>query len=144
MNTKKLVRQLEEWVEAKRRSGLSDAHVQMARELGLKPKRLTIAGRPGAPPAQRVEELYLRRFKRTIPDPVVPVRQLLHEARRQERDEARERRQQKRQAEREHAEAARISLLTLQRLCSGRGLRYAMGAYDDLTEQNPGEVVDNS
>lgn len=118
--------ELQKWMKVKRQCGLSDAHAQMARELGMQPKRLAgLAGtvaQANVPLAQRIEELYVRRFRRTIPDPVVPLRQLLHDARARERDEARERRRRKRQAEIDHAEAARISLLTLRRLCNAIGL----------------------
>jgi hypothetical protein len=89
----------------------------------MNPKRLTLrSGAPGltnVPLAQHIEDLYLRRFKRTVPDPVVPVRQLLREALARERAEAHERRRMKRQAEIDHADAARFSLLTLRRLLPG-------------------------
>ena len=127
---KKTSDELLRWAEVKRQCALTDAHVQMARELGLKPKRLT--GRSGAPGltnvplTQHIEELYLRRFKRTIPDPVVSLRQLLREALARERTEARERRRRKRQAELDHLEAVRISMLTIRRLYGGPG------AHEDL------------
>ena len=118
--------ELQKWIKVKRQCGLSDAHVQMARELRMDPKRLTLRsdtpGLTNVPLAQHIEGLYLRRFKRTVPDPVVPLRQLLREAFVRERAEARERRRRKRQAEKDHAEAARVSLLTLRRLCNAIGL----------------------
>ena len=136
---KKASDELQRWVEAKRRCGLSDAHVQMARELGMNPKRLTRrSGAPGltsAPLAQHIEDLYLSRFKRTVPDPVVPVRQLLREALARERTEARERRRVKRQADMDHAEAARTSLLTLRRLLPG-----GPGVDNDWASQSQEEV----
>lgn len=52
----------------------------------------------------------------------MPLRQLLHDTRARERAEAHERRRRKRQAEIDHAEAARVSLLTLRRLCNAIGL----------------------
>ena len=123
--------ELQAWAKAKRQCGLSDAHVQMAREIGINPRRLTARSgtKPGptrVPLAQRIEDLYLRRFKRTIPDPVVPLRQLLHDAQVRERVEAGERRRGKRQAERDHHEAMRISMLTLRHMYGG------LGADDDL------------
>ena len=127
--------ELQRWVKVKRLCGLSDAHVQMARELGMNPKRLTAcSGAPDStnvPLAQHIEDLYLRRFKRTIPDPVVPVRQLLREALVRERAEARERRRRNRQAERDHLEAMRVSMLTLRRLYGG------VGADDDYSGRPP-------
>jgi hypothetical protein len=128
---KKASDELQRWVVAKRQCGLSDAHVQMARELEVNPKRLTrrsgAAGLTGVPLAQHIEELYLRRFKRTIPDPVVSLRQLLRETLARERTEARERRRRKRQAEKDHLEAMRISMLTLRHMYGG------IGADDDCS-----------
>ena len=125
--TKEPSRRLREWVAAKRRCGLSDAHIQMARELGLSPKRLAASAGTGRGPipvplSQRVEGLYLKRFKRTIPDSVVPLRQLLREALARERTDARARKRRRRRSELDHVEAARISLLTLWRLCNAVGL----------------------
>jgi len=115
------------WIDARKRHHLSHAEVQMARELGMNPKRLaasagTARGLTPVPLSQHIEDLYLRRFRRTIPDPVVPLRQLRREAAARERAEARERRRKRRRAEIDHAEAARISLLTLWRLCNAVGL----------------------
>lgn len=128
--------ELQKWVKVKRQCGLSGAHVQMAREFGVDPKRLM--ARPGIAPgstngplAQRIEDLYTRRFKRTIPDPVVTVRKLLHEARVRERAEAHERRRRKRQTELDHRKAARISMLTLRRMYGGPG------AADDYSGRPP-------
>jgi hypothetical protein len=131
VNTKKAVAELQDWTAAKRQYGLTDAQVQMARELGMKPKRLLQAGSPEPKSlARRIEKLYVRRFERTVPDSVVPVRQLLREAHARERAEAHERRRRKRQAELDHAEAARISLLTPRRICNAIGL----AVVDDLSQ----------
>jgi hypothetical protein len=116
--------QLHAWAKAKRRCGLTDAQIQMARELGMNPQRLTESqgsaqGATQMPLTQSIEAHYLRRFKRPQPDSVMPVRQLLHDARAREKDEARERRRRKRQAEIDHLEAARFTLLTLRRLLPG-------------------------
>jgi len=64
------------WVEAKRRHGLTDEQVQMARELGMNPKKLggldNHRQEPWkAPLPQFIEELYHKRFKRIHPDHVV-------------------------------------------------------------------------
>ena len=80
------------------------------------------------PLAKHIEDLYLKRFKKPLPDAVVPLRQLLHDARAKERDEARERRRRKRQTEKDHLEAMRISMLTLRHLYGG------VGADNDLAE----------
>ena len=117
----------QEWAKVKRQYALTDAHIQMARELGMNRKRLTgtagtVPGLTQATLARRIENLYVRRYKRTTPDLVVPLRQLLHDARARERAEAREGRRRKRQAEIDHVEAARVSMLTLRRLYGGQGV----------------------
>lgn len=123
---KKTSVELQEWTKVKRQCGLSDAHVQMARELGMSPRRLIESesrtqGPTQIPLGQRIEGLYLKRLKKPRPDLVVPLRPALREARARERAEARERRRRKRQAERDHREAMRISMLTLRRMYGGPG-----------------------
>lgn len=61
-----------EWLEAQKRSRLSAAHLQMARELGMNPRKLgKLANHKQEPwkmplPAF-IEDLYERRFKRSRP-----------------------------------------------------------------------------
>ena len=132
MSTKQTVAVLLDWHEVKRLHRLSDAQVQMAREMKLNPKRLLRVGKSDEPPlAQRVEALYLERFSRPLPIAVVPLRQALHEARELERAEARERRRRKRQSDQDHLEAMRISILTLRHMYGGVG-----------ANENPGQVAD--
>jgi hypothetical protein len=136
MGMKETADQLHLWFKVKREHALTDAQVQMARELGMNPKRLiesesTTQGLTQTPLSRRIEDLYLKRFKKPLPDAVVPLRQLLHDTRAHERAEARERRRRKRQAEKDHAEAARISLLTIHRLCNAIGLERAEIPYGD-------------
>ncbi len=120
---------LREWVKVKRQLGLSDAHVQMARELGMNPSRLS--GRARVPPGQHIEECYLKRFQRASPDPVVPVRELLREALAREKTQAREQRRRKRRSELDHLEAARTSLLAIRRLLPGGPAHDASDEADD-------------
>ena len=66
------------WVEARKRYHLSHAQVQMARELGLNPRKLgKIANHRQepwkAPLPQFIEHLYLRRFGRERPQTVTPA-----------------------------------------------------------------------
>jgi hypothetical protein len=132
---------LQKWAKAKRQHALSDAQVQMARELGMNPRRMLEPDKAGQEPLpRRIEVLYLKRFKRPLPDAVAPLRQLLHDARARERAEAHERRRRKRQAEIDHAEAARISLLTLRRICNAIGL----GVVGDLSQPNGEDMRDRN
>jgi len=69
---------LQAWVDARKRHRLSHAQVQMARELGLNPKKLGKIDnhdqeRWKAPLPQFIEMLYRRRFHRDAPLRVVPL-----------------------------------------------------------------------
>jgi hypothetical protein len=69
---------LQPWIEARGRHRLSHAHVQMARELGLNPKKLgKIDNHPQepwkAPLPQFIESLYRKRFGRDRPGAVLPL-----------------------------------------------------------------------
>jgi len=66
------------WIEARRRHRLSHAHVQMARELGLNPKKLGGIDNHRLEPwkvplHQFIEQLYLERFGRDRPEHVVSL-----------------------------------------------------------------------
>ena len=78
---KKLPPQLQAWVEARQRFHLSHAHVQMARELGLNPKKLGHLANHDqepwkAPLPEFIEELYFDRFQKKRPDNVRPIEQM--------------------------------------------------------------------
>ncbi len=71
---------LQLWIDARRRFHLSHAHVQMARELGLNPKKLgKIANHRQepwkAPLPQFIEHLYVQRFGTERPDVVLSIEQ---------------------------------------------------------------------
>ena len=72
---KSLPPQAQAWTEARQRYHLSHAQVQMARELGLNPRKLgKIASHRQepwkAPLPQFIEDLYLKRFGRERPQAV--------------------------------------------------------------------------
>ena len=61
------------WIEAKKKFRLSDMHIQMARELGMNPKKFgSLANhkqeRWKAPLPDFIEDLYYKRFKKDQPD----------------------------------------------------------------------------
>ena len=67
------VKNIEEWKKAKRRYHLSDIHIQMARELGMNPKKFGgIANHKQqfwkAPLPEFIEDLYFKHFKKEKPD----------------------------------------------------------------------------
>ncbi|MCY4377091.1 MAG: hypothetical protein OXC31_25315 [Spirochaetaceae bacterium] len=66
---------LREWIHARKRHHLSHAHVQMARELGMNPRKLggldNYDQEPWKLPLRRfIEHLYLERFGRAAPEVV--------------------------------------------------------------------------
>ncbi|MEI6175538.1 MAG: hypothetical protein WCS43_01485 [Verrucomicrobiota bacterium] len=70
------------WVDARNKFRLSHAHIQMARELGLNPKKLgSIANhdqeRWKSPLPQFIEELYLERFGKDRPEVVMTIEQIV-------------------------------------------------------------------
>ena len=101
-----LPQHLQDWVEARKRHRLSDAHVQMARELGMNPRKLGKLDNHDqeawkVPLPQFIEHLYAEKFGRERPEVVMPVeararaqrakKQLRKEAKRQARADASER-----------------------------------------------------
>ena len=71
------VKNIEEWKKAKRQYHLTDMHIQMARELGLNPKKLgslaTHKQQPWKSPLpQFIEDLYFKHFKKKKPDVMKP------------------------------------------------------------------------
>ena len=74
----KLDPKLQAWVDARRRHHLSHAQVQMARELGMNPKKLgkldNHRQEPWKLPLPRfIESLYEKRFGRSRPEVVRPI-----------------------------------------------------------------------
>jgi len=85
-----------EWIEARKRHGLSHAHVQMARDLGMNPKKLGKLDNHRqeswkAPLPQFIEQLYAKRFGRARPEVVLSIeeRAQLQDAKKAARKEAR-------------------------------------------------------
>jgi len=75
---------LQLWIEARKRFRLSHAQVQMARELGMNPKKLgKLANHDQEtwklPLPEFIEELYLKRFSKERPDRVVSMEERARE-----------------------------------------------------------------
>jgi hypothetical protein len=69
------------WINARKRYHFSHAHIQMARELGMNPKKFgKIANNRQepwkAPLPVFIEDIYLKRFGKTRPDNVKSIEQL--------------------------------------------------------------------
>lgn len=92
---KRLPLKLQPWVEARRRHRLSHAHIQMARELGMNPRKLDKLDNHDQEPWKAplpvfIEDLYFRQFGRERPDVVCSIEEIsrLQEAKKQQRREA--------------------------------------------------------
>src|SRR5271157_530306 len=79
MSKRKIPQKLLPWLEAKKRHHLSDMHLQMARELGMNPKKLGKLDNHKREPwklplPQFIEKLYLKSFKRPRPEKIVSLK----------------------------------------------------------------------
>ena len=98
----KLSQDLKDWIDARKRFRLSHAQVQMARELGMNPRKLGKLDNHDqepwkAPLPQFIEQLYLKRFGRERPENVMSI---------EERARAKEAKRAARKAARRAARAA--------------------------------------
>jgi hypothetical protein len=85
MTKKKIPDKFLPWIEARRRYHLSDAHVQMARELGLNPKKFgglanTKQEPWKAPLPEFIEELYFKHFKKSRPESARSIEHMVSDA----------------------------------------------------------------
>jgi hypothetical protein len=79
-NPNTILPDLQIWIDVRRRHHLSHAHVQMARELGMNPKKMGKIDNHKqepwkAPLPMFIEDLYQKRFGRERPDAVVTIEQ---------------------------------------------------------------------
>ncbi len=70
------------WIEAKKKFRLSDMHIQMARELGLNPKKFSGLANTKQEPwklplPEFIEELYINHFKKNRPENVRSIEQMV-------------------------------------------------------------------
>jgi len=81
MKSKKLPPSLQIWVDARKKFHLSHAHIQMARELGLNPKKFGKLANHKQEPWKEplpnfIETIYFKRFERTCPNEVKSIEQI--------------------------------------------------------------------
>ena len=93
---KKIPEKYQIWIQARKRYHLSHAHIQMARELGLNPKKFGGLANSKQEPwklplPEFIEELYFKNFKKSRPDNVRSIEQMVTDNRRK-KEERRERR----------------------------------------------------
>ena len=98
MGRKKISQDILNWIEARKRFHLSHAHVQMARELGMNPKKFgkfdNHRQEPWKAPLQQfIEHLYFKAFGKERPEIIMSIEERAHakEAKRAARKEARRR-----------------------------------------------------
>jgi len=108
---KKPNQKLQTWIDARKRHHLSHAHVQMARELGMNPKKLGKKDSHDQEPwkmplRQFIEHLYSKRFGKNRPDSVLPIE---GKVRRDEKARKREAKLRRRQAERAEQKGPEVS-----------------------------------
>ncbi len=72
---KKIPEKYQRWIDARKKYHLSHAHIQMARELGINPKKFGSLANTKQEPWKLplpdfIEELYFKHFKKNQPDNV--------------------------------------------------------------------------
>jgi hypothetical protein len=70
------------WIDVRKRYRLSHAHIQMARELGMNPKRFGKIANDKQEPWKAplrvfIEEIYFKRFGKTRPDKVRSIEEMV-------------------------------------------------------------------
>jgi hypothetical protein len=80
---KKPNQKMQAWIDARKRHRLSHAQAQMARELGMNPKKLGKLDNHDQEPwkmplRQYIEHLYFKRFGKERPDVVVSIQKKIH------------------------------------------------------------------
>jgi hypothetical protein len=90
MTKQPIPEKLQRWIEARKKYRLTDAQIQMARELGLNPKKFGKLANERQEPWKRplgefIEHIYLKHFGKTQPDRVMSIEQQLEEKRERKR-----------------------------------------------------------
>jgi hypothetical protein len=101
----KILEKLRVWIDARKKYHLSHAHIQMARELGLNPRKFgKIANHRQepwkAPLPVFIEDIYFKRFKKKRPDNIKSIEKIL-----KDRLRSKEKRRIKKQLNKEKIEA---------------------------------------
>ena len=81
---KNLAPKYQPWVDARKRFHLSHAHIQMARELGMNPRKFgSLANHQQeqwkAPLPEFIESLYFKRFGKERPDRILSIEKIVAE-----------------------------------------------------------------
>jgi len=87
----KIPDKLQIWIDARKKYHLSHAQAQMARELGLNPRKFGGIGNYKQEPwkeplPQFIERLYIKRFGKTAPDRVLSIEEYLFQEERKKQE----------------------------------------------------------
>jgi len=98
-NKKKIPAKDQIWINARKQYHLTDMHIQMARELGLNPKKFGKLSNHKQEPWKLplpgfIEEIYFKRFKKERPDVVKSVERIVKD-RNKKREERKNRKAEK-------------------------------------------------
>ena len=82
------------WIDTRKRFRLSDVHIQMARELGMSPKKFGKLANHKQEPWKLplpdfIEELYFKRFKKDRPEVVKSIERIVKERNQKREDRKR-------------------------------------------------------
>ena len=100
---KKLPERYQVWIDARKRFGLSHAHIQMAREMGMNPKKFGKLANDRQEPWKAplpifIENCYFKRFGKRRPDEMKSMEQMVND-KQKKKDERQGRKRQEREAE---------------------------------------------
>ena len=101
----KIPEKLQVWIDARKKYHLSHAHIQMARELGLNPRKFGKTANHRQEPWKAplpvfIEDIYFKRFKKKRPDNIKSIEKIL-----KDRMRSKEKRRIKKQLNKEKIEA---------------------------------------
>ena len=106
---------MQAWIDARKRHRLSHAQVQMARELGMNPKKLGKLDNHHQEPWKMplrlyIEHLYFKRFRKEQPDIVLSIEEKVRrdEEMKTRRHEAKLRRHKNEKADQEESEGSHL------------------------------------
>ena len=97
---KKLPAKDQVWIDAQKRFRLSDVQIQMARELGLNPKKFGKLANHDQEPWKEplpdfIESLYRKRFKKDRPDNVRSIQQMVKDKKEKQAERKARKRQER-------------------------------------------------
>lgn len=95
MAFQKLPEKYKKWIDARNKYHLSDAHIQMAQELGMNPKKFCSLANNKQEPwklslPEFIEECYCKRFRKERPDQVMSIENRVKEVNRKNEEKHQE------------------------------------------------------